>query len=206
MRHERDVPLFGDAAFYLASAKRIGTVQHHQFLALIGAGLHQHAKGGDIGVGAAAVVLDIVNQHIHVAEHLRRSFARLAVERIRGQTRLLVDTVVHQVTRMRIAAYAVLRAVQRHQVDFGCLKEDIDGGLELTVHTRRVGHQPHTFATKNIVTAVTKHLDARFNYRTCRICRAVRFHNTHAHTGQSHQGQNAHQKKDIRLIFHTNFI
>ena len=58
---KREVTRLDQVALHLVSTQRIGTVEHHELLAVLGTGFHAHAHGGIEGVAAAANVLDVID-------------------------------------------------------------------------------------------------------------------------------------------------
>ena len=100
---------------------------------------------------------------------------RLSEQRVHLDARQRVHCVAHGIARMGIAAHAVLRAKQRHELDARRLVEDVDGTLEVVVDAAGVGHQPHALALQRRESAVTQHLDTRLDNRPGRHHR----HRTH---------------------------
>ena len=166
--HERVIAVLHQISLHLVAAQRIGPVEHHEFLALLGTSLHAHPHGGIEGVAAAPDVLNVVDQHVDVLEHLGRGLVRLAVERVHLHAGFGVDLVAHRIAGVGVAAHAMLGAVERHQFHTGSLIEDVNCRLEIVVDSTGIGHQPHALALQLLEAAVAQHLDAGFHHGTHR--------------------------------------
>ena len=74
---------------------------------------------------------------------------------------------------MHVAAHTVLRAVQSRKLHARRLVQDVDGTLELIVHTRGIGDESDALALQDVEIAVAQHLHAGEHLRghAQRACR-----------------------------------
>jgi hypothetical protein len=114
---------------------------------------------GDVGVEARADVLDVEHQRIEPFKLLGVGPARLAIERVDRQARLLVHR-VRDVLLVELAADAVLGREERHQLKAPGLLEHIDGRPPLQVTPGVVGHQAHAQALQRGKARLLPHVDA----------------------------------------------
>ncbi len=70
LAYKRVARIFNEIAFHLIAGEGIGTVEHHELLALFGAGFHSHTHRRDECERAAAYILYVVDEYIHILEHL----------------------------------------------------------------------------------------------------------------------------------------
>src|SRR6185437_10281241 len=68
---------------------------------------------------------------------------------------------------LRIAANAMLGAVERHQGDAGLGAETVDDAIEMTVHTGWVGNQSDALSADEIGVFFEQNFNAEFHRRTC---------------------------------------
>ena len=146
------------ASFHLVAAQGIGTVQDHDFDALLGAGTHHQAQRADERIRTAPHILDVIDHHIQALKHLGRGFAIFPINGIHGDAGLRIGRVFHLVTRIGIAPHAMLGSEKGFQFHTGCSRQDIDGRTQVPVDAAGVGHQPHFFPFQAGETAVTQDL------------------------------------------------
>ena len=106
-----------------------------------GSGFHDVGQGADVSKRAATDVLNVVDEHIDILQHLVRRRAIFAIERINGQSRSRVGVVSHRVTGMHIASHTMLRAKQSHQLYVLGSMQDVDIRPQVIVYSRRIGDQ-----------------------------------------------------------------
>ena len=193
LAYKRNAIIFNQVAFNLQSAHGIGTVQYDEFLAVFGSSLHGQSHGADVGKGAAADILDVIYQYIHVFQHVRRGFAGLPVKRIDGQPGSRVFDVRHVVAGVYITAHAVFGTVECHKIHVRCLMQYVDGGFHPVVHSRRVGNQPDTLALQASETLFFQYFDAGFySYLLC-------LHRASAKEAQQGYNDGSHGKLLIKI-------
>ena len=73
------------------------------------------------------------------------------------------------VARMLAAAYAMLGAVERHQVHFGRGGQYVDGAHQIAVHAAGVGNQADTLAFQRGKVVLYQHFKAGFYHRGDRL-------------------------------------
>ena len=149
-----------EGAFDLPAAERVRAVEDHHLDAELGAGAHHQAEGADEGVGAGADVLDVVDDDVEAAEHLRGRLAGRAVDGVDRQAGRLVAAALDLAAGVDVAADAVLRREQGDEVDFGGLEEDVDGALQVAVHPRGVREQADALALQAFEAALAEDFDA----------------------------------------------
>ena len=147
MSYEGDEGLVHSRPLDLQASERIRTVEDDHFHPFRCRHLHHIAHGAYIGVGAAADVLDVVDNGVEALELFCGGEAGLAVEGEDGNTGAGVYGLPLDVlARVGIAPDTVLRAEKGHQLYSWRIVEDIDGGVEVAVHARWIGHQSDAFA------------------------------------------------------------
>ena len=72
--------VFSEASFNLFSSQRVGAVQHDKLFATFRRSLHGQSHAADVGEGTAPDVLNVINKHVNVFQHLGCRLACLAVE------------------------------------------------------------------------------------------------------------------------------
>ena len=146
---------------------RIWPVEHHEGLFMLGRRLHRLEHGRDIGIEAAADVLNVEHERIDLGEHLRRGSLRLAVEALHGNARLLVLAVRH-VGLVKGAAGPVLRPEDRdelHVVGFG---KQARRAAPPAVAAGVVGDHRHPLAGERTEAVADEHVDAGENWPIAR--------------------------------------
>ena len=106
------------SALDLLAADGIGPVEHDEAQLVPGRRLHGEAHGGEVGVVAAADVLDVEDQRVEAFELLlagREGCEVLAVERMRRNAGARVAGVGDLLEILQVAAHAVLGAEERRQ-------------------------------------------------------------------------------------------
>ena len=96
-----------------------------------------------------------------------------------------------------ISPHTVLRAVQGHQVHFGCFEEDIDGRAEVAVHAAGVGHQPYTLALQFPESVFLEYVDA---------CEHLGFHRQAKSNAQSGDEEEAKTHKLLIIKYYKIFL
>src|SRR5262245_17838165 len=113
------------------AADRIRTVEYDDLQLVRRTGLQDVAERCDVGVEAAADVLDVVNERVDAFELLGARSLPLAVQAVNRQAGFLVLTVGHQFVDR--TADAVFRAEKGDQLDARRLVEQVDGAVAVTV-------------------------------------------------------------------------
>ena len=160
-------------------AEGIGTVKDHELLAEFGADIHGLTHRGDECVGTTADVLNVIDEDVHILEHLGGRTSGLAVDRVDGHAGGGVGHIVHMVAGMNVAAHAVLGGKESREFHTGSLVEDVHGALQVVVDAGGICDEAHTFALQALEAAVTEHLHARLH-----VSRQA-----HAHQGGGGNGQ-----------------
>ncbi len=73
---------------------------------------------------------------------------RWSVEAVNRQAGSGVQATVDVIARLRLAAHAVFRPVQRGQLEGGLVREEVDGAPQVTVDARWIGEQSQTHAKR----------------------------------------------------------
>ena len=81
------------------------------------------------------------------------------------QAGVLVHAGLDLAAGIDVAAHAVLRRVERDELDVRRLEENVDRGAQLAVHARGVGDQADALAFQARETAVPQDFDARLDLR-----------------------------------------
>ena len=76
------VAVFHDVTFDFLATKWVGAVKDYQLLVELNTSLHEFAEGGDVGVTATTVVLDVVYHDINLIHHFLGRLAGFAIEAI----------------------------------------------------------------------------------------------------------------------------
>ena len=124
--HEGEISIFHEIAFNLVAAKRVWTVKNHKLLIVLGAGFHAHSHCGIECVAAAANVLNVVDKHVNVFQHLGGGLVSLAKQREHLHASSWVNSIAHCIAGMGIAAHTMFGTEERHEFYTWCLIEDID--------------------------------------------------------------------------------
>ena len=98
------------------TADWIWPIEHHKRDLVFARRLHAAAHRADVGVAAAADILQIKDQHIDSAQHLWGRLARRPVERMRDHAGQRVAPALHVVAGLFRAVEPVLRRVERDEV------------------------------------------------------------------------------------------
>ena len=163
LSHERVESIPHQRPLYLVAAQRIGPVKHHHRYLFLGAAAHHQSKRGDKGIRTAAHILNIINHDIYPVKHLRGRLTRGAIERIYRQPRARVPVRLHLLPCIHIPSDTVLRGEQRHKIDFRCIKQYVNRGLQFPIHPGRVGHQTYTQTLQTTESPVPENLNSGFH-------------------------------------------
>lgn len=163
LRDKGEESFFDIRAFYLLSAEGVGAVEDDEFFVVFSACFHQVAECRDIGERAAADILNVVHENVDGVEHLAGRFAIFTEERVHGDAGFGVHLRLYGIACVNVAAHAVLRSEESHEIDFGRLVEDVNSGFETMVNTCRIGAESDTFALETVEMAVTKDFYACFD-------------------------------------------
>ena len=137
-------------SFHAPATEGIGAVEHDELLAAFGGGFHGHDHGTDVGVAAAADVLQVKHEHVDGGEHRRGRFARGTVQRINDETGHAVAPGADVHAGADGAVDAMLRRIQRDEIP---TQRALHGGacaLPTTRHAGLVGDEADPFALNEI--------------------------------------------------------
>ena len=160
LAHETLIALLDNGALDLLSAERVGAVEHHELLAVTGSCLHGQSHGGYERIAAATYVLDVIDQHVDIAQHLGGGFLGGAVQRVDLDAGLFVYVIGHVSSGYMVAPHAMLGGEQRGQLHPGGRGEYVDGRPHGVVYPSRVGDEADAFTLEGGEILCLKHLDA----------------------------------------------
>ena len=126
LTYKRMETIAHQGALHFSAAQGIGPVKHHYRDFETGAGAHHEPEGGDEGIGAAAHILDIVQDNIHSLEHLRRRLTGSSVKGMHRKTGSAVYAGLDFSAGIDVTSDAVLRREKGHQVHPGGFEEDVN--------------------------------------------------------------------------------
>ena len=72
----------------------------------------------------------------------------------------MVDRIRYHSSRMSISSNTMFRAEQSHQINVGCLSQQVDIRNHIIVHSGGIGNKSHTFPFQHTEVLTLKHLDA----------------------------------------------
>lgn len=142
------------------AAHRVRPVEHPDRHAGGLAGLHQVGERRDVGIAAAAHVLDVVQHGVQPFEHFRRRPPRASVQADDWQAGDGVAALVDLVARAVLPAQAVLGREQPNQLHARQAADDVDRRGQFAVHASGVGQQPQTEPLQFRDVIPRQHLDA----------------------------------------------
>src|SRR5205085_8887500 len=108
--------------------------------------LQRVAERRDVGVEARAHVLYVVDERVEVLQLLGLRSSRLAVERVDGQARLLVNRVRNFL--VRLTSYAVLRREERRELHALRFAQNVNRLSARAVAPSVIRNQPDAHALK----------------------------------------------------------
>ena len=129
----------GNRAFYAVSRNRIDTVEDDEFQAGVCSGFHGQSHCGNVGVEAAADVLDVENKGVQVLQLFGGGLAVFSVQAKDGEFCFGVDVVGHWM--VECSSEAVFGTEKGCQFDAGRLVKKVNGGLAVFVAAGVVGDQ-----------------------------------------------------------------
>ncbi len=139
--HEGGEGGFEEVALHRHPPEGVRAVEHHDLLALPGAGLEDVEHGVDEGVVARAHVLQVHDHRVETGERPRRGGARASVEAVHGEAGAVVAAVVHLHQVLRVRPDAVLGAEEGGELEAAGGQEGEGGVDEVGAHRGRIGHE-----------------------------------------------------------------
>ena len=150
---------FGVRRAFDGGADGILAVEDDDAFAVGGGGFHAVDEGGEVGVEAAANVLEINDEGVEIAELGGGGVTVFAVEAVDGEAGGGIPA-VGDFFLVQIAADAVFRAEEGAEVDLGSAVEEVDGGRAVAVVAAGVGDQADAEAGEAAELAAGEDVDA----------------------------------------------
>ena len=120
------------------AAQWIGAIKNNELDAGIAAGLHRNTHRADVRIGAAAGVLQIVNDRVESFEHFGSGTSIRSVKRIHLEPGPLIHAVLDVRAGKLAAINAVLRSEQGHESNAGRGAKRIDCRFKAAIDARRI--------------------------------------------------------------------
>src|SRR4029079_9629484 len=105
-------------------------------------------------------VLNVVDEHVDLIEHIFGRHRRLDIERVKGDNSRRIDTSGESLARSRVDAYPVLRAEKRGELHARRLEEEIDRSRPLAIASRVIGEQTDSFSANQMQRVAQQDFDA----------------------------------------------
>jgi hypothetical protein len=138
-------------AFDDIAADWIWTVQDDERDSLLRRRQHRQRHRRDVRPRAAADLLQVVDEHVDVLQHLRRGGAVFGeIEGVDRDAGLRVGLVAHLLPGLDVAADAVLGGEQGDQLQVGVLSDQVDIRCARTVDAGVIGDEADAPAAKPI--------------------------------------------------------
>ena len=128
-------------------AERIGAVQDHEQLVVLGSGLHRQCHRGDVGVGAGSDVLQIKDQGVNAGQHSRRGAKGVRIQAVDGDGTF---GSWHARAGRQRPRQTMLWCEQRHDADPWIKPEQRGGGPAADAGRGAMGNEANALAGEEV--------------------------------------------------------